>query len=230
MRIIKRTEGIKCFIWHWITTYVRNNDVRVFYSWTSFLFFLCLLPFSQFHLGKCTWMPKSEQLGKSAKNKLGSWAAEKWQKSRLSSCLCLLFLRVLITQIVATAVSVFKRWAIKMLNFFSSHSDMMHVNIPKSEGWLDWEQLAWLGLTNTLKTHDHDQHVISCFFYSHKHSIMTRHIAALPGFMCGTISRQGAAIPWNLFWWHPSQEILWHLHTIHFFGGGYGLSKQSIVC
>lgn len=26
--IIKRTEELKCFIWHWIITYVRNNDVR----------------------------------------------------------------------------------------------------------------------------------------------------------------------------------------------------------
>lgn len=73
-------------------------------------------------------------------------------------------LRVLVTQIAATAVSVFKRWAIKMLNFFISHSDMMHVNIPKLEGWLDWEQLAWLGLTDTSKTRWSTRYILFLLF------------------------------------------------------------------
>lgn len=228
MRIIKRTEGIKCFIWHWITTYVRNNDVRVFYSWTSFLFFLCLLPFSQFHLGKCTWMPKSEQLGKSAKNKLGSWAAEKWQKSRLSSCLCLLFFACPHHSHSGNSCQrVQTFWAIKMLNFFISHSDMMHVNIPKSEGWLDWEQLAWLGLTNTSKTRWSTRYILFLLFpqtlnhdTAHCGStgvhawdyFSTRCSHSLKSLLMTSKPRNTLAPAYNPFFW------------------GYGLSKQSIVC
>lgn len=105
------------------------------------LFFLCLLPFSQFYLGKCTWMPKSEQLGKSAKNKLPSWAAEKWRTSRwqqLSACSNVL--------------------SDKMLNFFVSHSDLMHVNILKSE------RLAWLALTNTSKIQQSTRYILFLSF------------------------------------------------------------------
>lgn len=160
--IIKRTEELKCFIWHWIITYVRNNDVRdTCFKKSSltgplFFFSLCLLPFLQFHLGKFTWMPKSEKLGKSEKNKLPSWVTEKWQTSRL-------MVRNFYHFVFVSCPLSLKHWkqlsaccpnllSDKMQNFFVSHSDMKHLNMPKSEGRLDWEQLAWLGLTNTSKT------------------------------------------------------------------------------
>lgn len=99
---------------------------------------------------ECRSRNNSESL---RKQKLPSWAAEKWRTSRLSSCLCLLFFACPHHSNSGDGCQrVQTFWAIKMLNFFISHSDMMHVNIPKSEGWLDWEQLAWLGLTNTSKT------------------------------------------------------------------------------
>lgn len=116
--IIKRTEELKCFIWHWIITYVRNNDVRDTCfkksSLTGPLFFFLSLPpavpsVPSWKIYVNAEVRKTRKVWEKQVTKLSYWKMANKQidgEKLLPICLCLLSF---ITQTLETAVSVLSK-------------------------------------------------------------------------------------------------------------------------
>lgn len=175
---------------------------------------------------ECRSRNNSESL---RKQKLPSWAAEKWRTSRLSSCLCLLFFACPHHSNSGDGCQrVQTFWAIKMLNFFISHSDMMHVKHTEVGG------VTRLGTASLARSNRHLQNPIINTLYlvsfiptnsQSRHGTLRLYRGSCVGLFLGKVQPfpeiSSDDIQAKKYFGTCTQSI---------FLGGYGLSKQSIVC
>lgn len=132
-------------------------------------------------------------------------------------------LRVLVTQIAATAVSVFKRWAIKMLTFW--HDAREHTEVGG---------VTRLGTASLARSNQHLQnpmintlHLVSFIPTNSQspHGTLRLYWGSCVGLFLGKVQPFPEISPDDI---QAKKYFGTCIQSI--FLGGYGLSKQSIVC